>query len=117
MRSAEPEARITAIDISKTSLRHTGTLQRKYDLENLELLQLPIERVQELGRSFDLIVCTGVLHHLSDPDAGLECPPRGSKPPGRYEPDGLRTLRPGGDLHDAGVLPPAEYRHFERRIA
>jgi SAM-dependent methyltransferase len=67
----EPEARITAIDISKTSLRHTGNLQRKYDLENLELLQLPIERAHELGRTFDLIVCTGVLHHLPDPDAGL----------------------------------------------
>ena len=25
----------------------------------------------ELGRSFDKIVCTGVLHHLPDPDAGL----------------------------------------------
>jgi SAM-dependent methyltransferase len=67
----EPDARITAIDISETSLRHTRDLQRKYKLENLELRQLPIERIQELGRSFDLIVCTGVLHHLLDPDLGL----------------------------------------------
>ena len=27
--------------------------------------------VPELGRSFDLVVCTGVLHHLPDPDQGL----------------------------------------------
>ena len=67
----EPAARITAIDVSETSLRHTRDLQRKYALDNLELHQLPIERVQELGRSFDLIVCTGVLHHLADPDVGL----------------------------------------------
>jgi SAM-dependent methyltransferase len=67
----EPEARVTAIDVSETSLRHTRDLQRKYNLENLELHQLPIERVQELGRPFDQIVCTGVLHHLPDPDAGL----------------------------------------------
>jgi hypothetical protein len=33
--------------------------------ENLELHQLAIESVKELGRSFDLIVCTGVLHHPS----------------------------------------------------
>ena len=41
----EPDARITAIDVSDTSLRHTRDLQRKYNLENLELHQLPIERV------------------------------------------------------------------------
>ena len=67
----EPEARVTAIDISETSLRHTRELQHKYNLGNLELHQLAIERIPELGRSFDQIVCTGVLHHLPDPDAGL----------------------------------------------
>jgi SAM-dependent methyltransferase len=67
----EPDARVTAIDVSKTSLRHTLDLQRKYNLENLELHRLSIERVREIGRSFDLVVCTGVLHHLSDPDQGL----------------------------------------------
>lgn len=67
----EPNARVTGIDISETSLRHTGELQQKYDLKNLELHQLPVERVGELGRTFDQIVCTGVLHHLPDPDLGL----------------------------------------------
>lgn len=67
----EPDARVTAIDISETSLRHTRELQKKYNLENLELQQLPVEGVRELASSFDLIVCTGVLHHLPDPDEGL----------------------------------------------
>jgi len=67
----EPEARITAVDISDTSLKHTRELQKRYELENLELRQLPIERIRELRRTFDLIVCTGVLHHLPDPDLGL----------------------------------------------
>ena len=67
----EPEARVTAIDISETSLRHTRDLQLKHNLANLELHRLAIENVEELGRSFDLIVCTGVLHHLPDPDRGL----------------------------------------------
>jgi SAM-dependent methyltransferase len=67
----EPDARVTAIDVSDASLRHTRDLQRKYNLENLELHRLPIERVREIGRSFDLVVCTGVLHHLPDPDYGI----------------------------------------------
>jgi SAM-dependent methyltransferase len=67
----EPDARVTAIDISETSLRHTRDLRRKYRLRNLDLHQLAVEKVGELGRIFDQIVCTGVLHHLSDPDVGL----------------------------------------------
>jgi 2-polyprenyl-3-methyl-5-hydroxy-6-metoxy-1,4-benzoquinol methylase len=67
----EPGAHITAIDISETSLRHTGELQRKYELRNLDLHRLAIEDVGELGETFDQIVCTGVLHHLPDPDTGL----------------------------------------------
>jgi SAM-dependent methyltransferase len=67
----EPEARVTAIDVSETSLRHTRDLQQKHDIRNLQLHRLAIERTGELGETFDQIVCTGVLHHLSDPDVGL----------------------------------------------
>jgi len=67
----EPDARLTAIDISETSLRHTRALQKKYGLRNLDLHRLAIEQVGELGQTFDQIVCTGVLHHLADPDARL----------------------------------------------
>jgi SAM-dependent methyltransferase len=67
----EPDCRVTAMDISETSLRHTRDLQQKYNLKNLEFHRLPIESVGQLARSFDLIVCTGVLHHLPDPDLGL----------------------------------------------
>ncbi len=64
--SAYPTA---GVDVRRS--KHTRDLRRKYNLENLELQKLPIERVREMGRSFDLVVCTGVLHHLPDPDAGL----------------------------------------------
>src|SRR6202453_2575057 len=67
----EPDARVIAIDVSETSLRHTRDLQQKHDIRNLQLHRLGIERIGELGQTFDQIVCTGVLHHLSDPDAGL----------------------------------------------
>jgi len=66
-----PSARVIAIDISPTSLEHTEALKKKYELTNLETRQLPIESAGDLERGFDLIVSTGVLHHLADPDAGL----------------------------------------------
>ncbi|HEX5082346.1 MAG TPA: class I SAM-dependent methyltransferase [Blastocatellia bacterium] len=66
-----PNARVTGVDVSPTSLEHTETLKRKHNLTNLVTRQLPIEKVAGLDKSFDLIVCTGVLHHLADPDAGL----------------------------------------------
>ena len=66
-----PAAAVVGIDVSETSLRHSEELRRRYSLDNLELHRLPIERVAELDRSFDIVVCTGVLHHLTDPDAGL----------------------------------------------
>src|SRR5206468_4836954 len=73
------------IDCSATSVRHTHELKQKYSLSNLQVHQLAIERVSDLGMSFDQIVCTGVLHHLADPDAGLRA---------------LRSvLKPGGAMH------------------
>ena len=66
-----PAAQVTGIDFSATSVRSTEELKRKYNLSNLQVYQLPIERVGELKTSFDQIVCTGVLHHLAQPDAGL----------------------------------------------
>ena len=66
-----PSAHVIGIDISETSVNHTLALKDKYNLTNLDVYRLPIEQVQELGEVFDLIVCTGVLHHLSDPHSGL----------------------------------------------
>jgi 2-polyprenyl-3-methyl-5-hydroxy-6-metoxy-1,4-benzoquinol methylase len=67
-----PAARVTGIDFSATSVRCTEALKRKYKLVNLDLHQLAIERAGELGTQYDQIVCTGVLHHLADPLAGLQ---------------------------------------------
>lgn len=66
-----PQARVTGIDVSVASLRATDDLKQRYELDHLTLDQLPIERVAELGETYDLIICTGVLHHLADPPAAL----------------------------------------------
>lgn len=67
----QPAGHVVGIDFSRESVQRTAALKRKYDLANLEVYQLPVERVGELGQRFDKVVCTGVLHHLPDPDAGL----------------------------------------------
>jgi SAM-dependent methyltransferase len=66
-----PRAQVTGIDVSATSIQQSERLKRKHRIENLELRQLPVERAAELGCSFEHVICTGVLHHLPDPDKGL----------------------------------------------
>ena len=66
-----PSAHIVAIDVSRASLDHHRWLQQRYGLDNLELHQLPIEDVASLDRDFDLIITTGVLHHMAEPGSGM----------------------------------------------
>jgi SAM-dependent methyltransferase len=67
-----PAAKVVAIDVSRAALNHQQFLKDKHGLQNLELQLRPIEEVSALGRDFDLIVSSGVLHHLADPLAGLK---------------------------------------------
>jgi SAM-dependent methyltransferase len=80
-----PAAKVVGIDVSASSIAFSGSLKKTHGLENLELHRLPVERAGDLGRTFEHIVSTGVLHHLPDPDAGL-----------RALHD---VLEPGGALH------------------
>jgi len=66
-----PGAAVVGIDVSATSIERTERLIARHRIANLTVHRLPIEQVGELDRRFDHIVCTGVLHHLADPDAGL----------------------------------------------
>jgi SAM-dependent methyltransferase len=66
-----PDAKVVAVDISQPSLDHQQYLKDKHGLFNLELHLLPIEELASLGLDFDLIVSTGVLHHMADPQAGM----------------------------------------------
>ncbi|MFM9135766.1 MAG: class I SAM-dependent methyltransferase [bacterium] len=66
-----PTARVVALDVSEASLAHHRYLAEKYELVNLELHRLPIEECASLGADFDLVITTGVLHHLADPAVGM----------------------------------------------
>ena len=77
-----PNAQVVAVDISQPSLDHHQYLKDKHALYNLELHRLPIEELPTLGLDFDLIVSTGVLHHLADPQAGMNALARCLRPDG-----------------------------------
>jgi SAM-dependent methyltransferase len=69
---SNPDAKVVAVDVSRPSLDHQQYLKDKHGLWNLELRQLPIEELPTLGVDFDLVVSTGVLHHMADPLTGMK---------------------------------------------
>ncbi|HTA38663.1 MAG TPA: class I SAM-dependent methyltransferase, partial [Candidatus Acidoferrales bacterium] len=98
-----PKAKVFGIDVSAASIAFSEDLKRKYGLHNLEVRQLPIERAVELDRTFEYVVSTGVLHHLPDPDAGLQALRAVLAPPGALN---LMVYAPFGR---AGVYMIQEY--------
>jgi SAM-dependent methyltransferase len=104
-----PDAKVVAVDISQPSLDHQQYLKEKHGLFNLELNLLPIEELPSLGRDFDLIVSTGVLHHLADPQAGMNAVAGCLRPDGamgvmlyaKYGRTGIELLQ--ADFRDLGL--------------
>jgi len=78
-------ARILAVDLSTASLAYAKRKTRELGIVNIEYAQADILRLESICKTFDLIECVGVLHHLEDPVAGWRV---------------LRSiLRPGGVMH------------------
>ena len=65
-----PAARVLAIDLSLTSLAYAVRKTRETGLRNVDYGQADILKLDAIGRSFDVIESSGVLHHLADPFAG-----------------------------------------------
>jgi ubiquinone/menaquinone biosynthesis C-methylase UbiE len=65
-----PLSRILAVDLSLASLAYAQRKSRGAGFHNIEFVQADIMQIGALGRSFDLIECRGVLHHMHDPFAG-----------------------------------------------
>ncbi|MCB1289560.1 MAG: class I SAM-dependent methyltransferase [Mycobacterium sp.] len=90
-------SKVVAIDVSQSSLDHSKYLKDKYSLKNLETHLLPIEEVSSLNRSFDLVVSTGVLHHLVEPKVGMKALA------GVMNPDGVAAIMLYARYGRAGV--------------
>ena len=78
-------ARVLAVDLSLTSLSYAIRKTRTLGLNNIEYAQADILKLGTIGRSFDLIESSGVLHHLDDPAQGWRVL--------------VSLLRPGGFMH------------------
>ncbi len=60
------------IDISETSLKIANELKKLKKIDNIKFLKHNIMNgVENLGK-FDIVLCMGVLHHLSNPKKGLQ---------------------------------------------
>jgi SAM-dependent methyltransferase/tetratricopeptide (TPR) repeat protein len=77
-------ARILAIDLSLASLAYAKRMAQKFRLTNIEFAQADIMKLGTLGRQFDFIDASGVLHHLAEPWEGWQIL--------------LSLLRPGGAM-------------------
>ena len=63
-------SRVTAIDLSRRALAYAEMKATALKLGNIRFLQADILALEGWERSFDLIECSGVLHHLAEPLRG-----------------------------------------------
>jgi len=78
-------ARVLAIDLSLASLAYAQRKTRAAGLTNIDYAQADILGLGSIGRTFDIVEASGVLHHLADPMEGWRVL--------------LSLLRPGGIMN------------------
>ena len=75
-------AQVLSLDLSRASLAYGARMARRLGMDNLRFVQGDLLDVETLGERFDIVLASGVLHHMADPEAGLRVL--------------ARVLRPGG---------------------
>ena len=63
---------VTALDLSHQALGYARMKADHYRVDNIEFIQGDILLAERLGQQFDVIECSGVLHHMQNPAAGLK---------------------------------------------
>ncbi len=64
-------AKITAIDLSSSSISYAQRKANEYGIKNIKFIQMDILELCNFNESFDVIECCGVLHHMQSPKDGL----------------------------------------------
>jgi ubiquinone/menaquinone biosynthesis C-methylase UbiE len=80
-----PDVTVTAIDISEASLDYARRQCATLKIGNVHFLKLDLHDVARLNQRFHAVSCGGVLHHLPDPERGLNFL--------------VDVLQPGGVMH------------------
>ena len=62
---------ITAIDLSNSSISYAKRKVDEYEIKNINFVEMDLLNLNQLNKKFDLIECSGVLHHMKDPAKGL----------------------------------------------
>lgn len=122
--TSNKNASVLALDLSYASLGYAKWSADKFGINNIRFGQGDLLKLEEIGEDFDVIESVGVLHHMSDPEAGLKSLLRFLKPNG-YVKLGLysdtsrevvKYLRENTDIDDVELSAEGirEYRHFLR---
>lgn len=78
-----PHANITAFDLSRASLTHAKQKAQEIGFDNIDFYQADILDLDALDKKFDVIECSGVLHHMKDPIEGWHSLIQKLKPDGK----------------------------------
>ncbi len=118
---SDPNLKVLAMDLSKSSLAYAIRMARRLDVNHVEFLHGDILDLPSLGRGFPVIECIGVLHHMEDPLAGWRIltdllHPGGMMKIGLYSETARRSLVPVRDkITDLGLQPrPDDMRELRR---
>ncbi len=63
---------VLAVDLSLSALAYAKRMTNLLGVKNIEYGQADITELGSIGRSFDIVYASGVLHHLADPWAGWQ---------------------------------------------
>ena len=64
------DSKVLAVDLSLTSLAYAKRKTEELGLQNIDYMHADILNLNKLGKKFDIIESSGVLHHMDNPMAG-----------------------------------------------
>ncbi len=66
------DCHITAIDLSRSSLSYAIRMSKELNSSNIKFINGDLLNIDKLKQKFDIVVSSGVLHHMKIPEEGLK---------------------------------------------